>query len=169
MQSFNIPHFPSLMIQMAKPAYLAIVEYAGNRSTIVFVPSRKQCRLSAMDILGYCRGDQDETRFLNMDAKDLEPHLARVTDDDLRETLEYGIGFYHEGMQRQDKLIVERLYQAGAIQVVIASKDTAWSLPLTAYMVILMGVQTFEGMSTQVTLSAMLISRASFRKRTSLC
>jgi pre-mRNA-splicing helicase BRR2 len=145
LQSFNVPHFPSLMIQMAKPTYLAITEYAGTRPTIVFVPSRKQCRLSAMDILSYCRGDQDETRFLNMEQRDLEPHLARISDEDLKETLEYGIGFYHEGMSKQDKLIVERLYKAGAIQVVVASKDTAWSIPLSAYMVVLMGVQNFEG------------------------
>lgn len=145
LQSFNVPHFPSLMIQMAKPTYLAIVEHAGTRPTIVFVPSRKQCRLSAMDILSYCRGDQDELRFLNMDTEDLTPHLARVTDEDLKETLEYGIGFYHEGMSKQDKQVVERLYRAGAIQVVVASKDTAWSIPLTAYMVVLMGVQTYEG------------------------
>lgn len=145
LQGFNVPHFPSLMIQMAKPTYLAIAEYAGNRPTIVFVPSRKQCRLSAMDILSYCRGDQDETRFLNMDAEDLAPHLARVSDEDLKETLEYGIGFYHEGMSKQDKLIVERLYQAGGIQVIVASKDTAWGMPLSAYMVILMGTQTYEG------------------------
>jgi len=145
LQSFNVPHFPSLMLQMAKPTYLAITEYAGSRPTIVFVPSRKQCRLSAMDIQSYCRGDQDESRFLNMDAKDLAPHLERVQDEDLKETLEYGIGFYHEGMSKQDKMIVERLYTAGAIQVVVASKDTAWSIPLSAYMVILMGVQTYEG------------------------
>ena len=80
-----------------------------------------------------------------MDAKDLAPHLERVQDEDLKETLEYGIGFYHEGMSKQDKMIVERLYTAGAIQVVVASKDTAWSIPLSAYMVILMGVQTYEG------------------------
>jgi pre-mRNA-splicing helicase BRR2 len=37
------------------------------------------------------------------------------------------------------------LYQAGGIQVIVASKDTAWGMPLSAYMVIFMGTQTYEG------------------------
>ncbi|ORY79259.1 Sec63 Brl domain-domain-containing protein [Leucosporidium creatinivorum] len=144
-QSFSVPHFPSLMIQMAKPAYLAIVEYAQDRPVICFVPSRKQCRASADDILTYCLADQEESRFLNIDAAELAPHLEHVTDVELKATLEHGVGFYHEALSKQDKRIVEHLFTSGAIQVVVASKDTAWSIPMTAYMVIIMGVQTFEG------------------------
>lgn len=144
-QSFSVPHFPSLMIQMAKPAYLAIVEYAEDRPVLCFVPSRRQCRMSARDILVYCLADQDPTRFLNIDEAELAPHLEHVTDRELKETLQSGIGFYHEALSKQDKWIVEHLFQSGAIQVVVASKDTAWSIPLTAYMVIIVGVQTFEG------------------------
>ena len=144
-QSFSVSHFPSLMIQMAKPAYLAIVEYAQERPVLCFVPSRKQCRLSASDILTYCLADQEESRFLNIEKSELAPHLAHVEDPDLKETLENGIGFYHEALSKQDKKIVENLFESGAIQVVVASKDTAWSIPLTAYMVVIMGVQSFEG------------------------
>ena len=145
LQAFNVPHFPSLMIQMARPAYLAIAEYSPEKPVLVFVPSRKQCRLTANDLLAYCLADEDPDRFLNIERSELAPHLEHVSDLDLRETLEQGIGFYHEGMSRQDKRIVERLYTSGAIQIVVASKETAWSIPLTAYMVIVFGVQTFEG------------------------
>ncbi|GAA5859336.1 hypothetical protein JCM8547_001990 [Rhodosporidiobolus lusitaniae] len=145
LQSFNVPHFPSLMIQMAKPAYLAIAEYAQDRPVICFVPSRKQCRATADDILTYCLADQEESRFLNIEADELAPHLEHVQDAGLKATLAHGVGFYHEALSRQDKRIVETLYSSGAIQVVVASKDTAWSIPLTAYMVVIMGVQSFEG------------------------
>lgn len=144
LQSFNVPHFPSLMIQMARPAYLAIVEWASDKPVIAFVPSRKQCRLTAQDLLVYCSAD-DENRFLNVDPEELAPHLEKISDSDLKESLAHGIGFYHEALSVQDKRIVERLYELGAIQVVVASKDTAWSIPLTAYMVIIMGVQQYEG------------------------
>jgi len=63
----------------------------------------------------------------------------------LVDTLKHGIGLYHEALTKQDKRIVERLFQSGAIQVLIASKDTAWSLPVASYLVIVMGVQTYEG------------------------
>lgn len=150
LQTFNIPHFPSLMLAMAKPAYLAIVEHAPDQPVIAFVPSRKQAVLTAQDLLAYVQADSDregtsESRFLNIDPEDLKPHLERLADRELAEVLEQGIGYYHEGLSRSDRRIVERLYEAGAIQVVVASKETAWSIPLTAHMVIIMSVQSFEG------------------------
>lgn len=145
LQSFNVPHFPSMMLQMAKPAYLSIVEYAGDKPVIAFVNSRKQCRLTASDLLTYCLSDQDESRFLNIERADLEPLLENVQDLGLKESLQSGIGFYHEAMTIGDRRAVQRLYEAGAIQVVVASRETAWSIPMTAYMVIIMGVQMYEG------------------------
>ncbi|WOO77743.1 U5 small nuclear ribonucleoprotein helicase [Vanrija pseudolonga] len=145
LQSFNVPHFPSLMLAMAKPAYLAMVEHAQGRPTIAFVASRKQTKLTANDILTYVLADEDEYRFLNVEPSDLEPHLARLEDQDLAETLKYGIGYYHEALSKTDKRIVTALFETGAIKVLVASKDTAWSLPVTSYMVIIMGVQYFDG------------------------
>jgi pre-mRNA-splicing helicase BRR2 len=66
-QSYDVPHFPSLMLGMAKPAYLAINDWAGQKPVIAFVPSRKQCKLTATDILTYCSANQEEKRFLNID------------------------------------------------------------------------------------------------------
>ena len=144
-QSYDVPHFPSLMLGMAKPAYLAINDWAGKKPVIAFVPSRKQCKLTANDILTYCLANQEGKRFLNIEQDDLQPHLDRIQDGALKETLAYGIGFYHEALSKQDKRTVERLFESGAIQVLVASKDTAWGLPVTAYMVIIMGVQYFDG------------------------
>ncbi|KAH8119267.1 Sec63-domain-containing protein [Phellopilus nigrolimitatus] len=145
LQSFSIPHFPSLMIAMSKPAYLAISEYSSVKPVIIFVPSRKQCTMTASDIHIHCLADADENRFLNIEESELQRHLDHVSDRNLIENLKHGIGIYHEALNKQDKRIVERLFQAGAIQVVIASRDVAWSIPLSSYMVIIMGVQFFEG------------------------
>ncbi|KAH9979649.1 putative RNA helicase [Russula compacta] len=144
-QSFSIPHFPSLMIAMSKPAYLAIAEYSPTRPVIVFVPGRQQCRQTAEDLLVHCGADDDEDRFLNVELSDIQPHLDHIGDRGLVETLKHGIGLYHEALGKQDKRIVERLFQSGAIQVLIASKETAWSLPVASYLVIIMGVQSYDG------------------------
>jgi len=122
LQSFSIPHFPSLMISMSKPAYLAVLEYSPTKPVIIFVSSRKQCRLTADDIIAHCGSDEDSKRFLNIEEKDLQPHLDHITDKGLVETLKYGIGYFHEALDKQDKRIVERLFKAGAIQVMIASR-----------------------------------------------
>ncbi|KAF9516287.1 hypothetical protein BS47DRAFT_1255305, partial [Hydnum rufescens UP504] len=62
LQSFGILHFPSLMIAMAKPAYLSIVEFSSSKPVVMFV------LLRVID------------RFLNIEASDLEPHLNHITD-----------------------------------------------------------------------------------------
>ncbi|WFD03560.1 RNA helicase [Malassezia obtusa] len=148
LQTFTIPHFASLMVAMAKPAYLAIVEYAPAQPVLAFVPTRKQAKLTANDILMYAQADTEpdaEPRFLNIDAEHLAPHLARIEDAELRECVAQGIAFYHEGLSRSDQRIVERLFSAGAIQVIVASKDTVWTLPVSAHLVLLLSLQTYEG------------------------
>jgi pre-mRNA-splicing helicase BRR2 len=107
---------------MSKPAYLAIVEYAPTKPVIIFVPSRRQCRLTVADILTHCGADDQPKRFLNIDEADLQPHLDHITESSLVETLSQGIGFYHEALGKQDKRIVERLFESGAIQVLVVSK-----------------------------------------------
>ncbi|KAJ8080649.1 Pre-mRNA-splicing helicase BRR2 [Marasmius tenuissimus] len=145
LQSFTIPHFPSLMIAMSKPAYLAICEYSPTKPAIIFVPSRKQCRMTVDDLLVHCAADENPDRFLNVELSDLEVHLNHLRDEGLKETLKHGIGYYHEALDAQDKRIVQRLFESGAVQVLVASKDTAWTLPVASYMVILMGTQYYEG------------------------
>ena len=127
-QSFTIPHFPSLMIAMSKPAYLAILEYSPTKPVLVFVPSRRQCRLTVDDLLTHCAADDEPDRFLNIELEELEKHLAHVRDKELAETLRHGIGFFHEALDRQDKKIVQRLFESGAIQVLIASKVSDYQL-----------------------------------------
>ncbi|KAI9277671.1 Sec63 Brl domain-containing protein [Umbelopsis sp. AD052] len=144
-QSYNIPHFASLMMAMSKPTYLAINAYSPEKPTIVFVPSRKQCRLTATDILTFCAADDQPDRFLKCNLEDIQSHLQRIQDPSLAEMLEHGVGFYHEALSKQDKRIVEQLFDSGAIQVVVASRDTCWGLPMNSHMVIIMGTQYFEG------------------------
>ncbi|KIM35850.1 hypothetical protein M413DRAFT_449581 [Hebeloma cylindrosporum] len=144
-QSFTINHFPSLMIAMSKPAYLAIKEHSPTKPVVIFVPSRRQCRLTVDDLLTHCAADDKPDLFLNIELEDLQPHLDHINDKGLVETLKHGIGYYHEALDKQDKRIVQRLFESGAIQVLVASKDTAWSLPVASHMVIIMGVQFYEG------------------------
>ena len=67
---------------------------------------------------------QPQTIFARLQAS-LPPALANVQSqipESLKETLKHGIGYYHEALDKQDKRIMERLFQHGAIQVLIASK-----------------------------------------------
>lgn len=144
-QSFSIPHFPSLMMAMAKPTYAAICATPPDKPVIVFVPSRKQCRFTALDILSYCIADDREDRFRNVELEDIAPHLSRIQEKALAESLSHGIGYYHEALGKTDKRIVEGLFASGAIKILLASRDVCWELSIPAHLVIVMGTSFFEG------------------------
>ncbi|KFY01523.1 hypothetical protein V490_00880 [Pseudogymnoascus sp. VKM F-3557] len=144
-QSFTIPHFPSLMLAMAKPTYLSILQMSPDKPAIVFVPNRKQARSTTRDLLTACVANDDEDRFLHTDSEQLKPLLERIHEEALAESLSHGIGYYHEALSTSDKRIVKHLYDNGAIQVLVASRDVCWELDCTAHLVIVMGTQYFEG------------------------
>ena len=79
-QGFNITHNASRLIAMAKPVYHAIVKHSPKKPVIVFVPARKQTRLTAIDILTFCAADLQPSRFLHVKEEDLEPYLEKIND-----------------------------------------------------------------------------------------
>ncbi|APA06914.1 hypothetical protein SS1G_04434 [Sclerotinia sclerotiorum 1980 UF-70] len=144
-QSFTIPHFPSLMLAMAKPTYLAINQMSPDKPALVFVPSRKQARATTRDLLLACVASDDEDRFLHADVDEMKPLLERIQEEALAESISHGIGYFHEALSTGDKRIVKHLYDNGAIQVMVASRDVCWELDSKAHLVIVMGTQFYEG------------------------
>ena len=145
LQSFNIPHFPSLMLAMAKPTYQNILQYAGEKPAMVFVPSRKQVRATALDLLAACIADGDEDRFLQAEASQLEPILGRVKERSLADSLAHGIAYFHEALADSDKRIVESLFSQGAVQVMLVSRDCCYEIQSVAHLVVIMGTQYYDG------------------------
>ena len=58
--------------------------------------------------------------------------MKHINEKALAETLQHGVGFYHEALSKQDKRIVEELFESGTIQVVVALRDTCWALILNS-------------------------------------
>lgn len=63
LQGFNISHTQTRLLSMAKPVYHAITKHSPKKPVIVFVPSRKQTRLTAIDILTTCAADIQRQRW----------------------------------------------------------------------------------------------------------
>ncbi len=122
LQGFNISHTASRLMSMAKPAYSAVLKLAGvlrRRAALLFVPNRKQARLTAIDMLTFAAADGQPNRFLQLpaDDPDLAMTLAQLQDDTLKETLASGVGYLHEGLADTDRRVVEHLFNSGAVQV----------------------------------------------------
>ena len=144
-QSFTIPHFPSLMLAMAKPTYAAVLGMSPDKPAMIFVPSRKQARATALDLLAACTAGDDEDRFLHAAIDEIAPLLQRINEIALADSISHGIGYFHEALSSNDKRIVSHLYAVGALQVIVASRDVCWEIDLTAHLVIVMGTQFYEG------------------------
>lgn len=64
MQGFNVSHTQTRLLSMAKPVYHAIMKHSPSKPAVVFVPSRRQTRLTAIDILTFCAADVVPQRWV---------------------------------------------------------------------------------------------------------
>jgi pre-mRNA-splicing helicase BRR2 len=94
-----------MMIAMSKPAFLAVNQLAANKPAIIFVPSRKQCRLTTVDLLTFCAAEGNPYKFLQCTQEEIAPHIAGVEDAALAETLAHGLAFYHEARSIDTRII----------------------------------------------------------------
>ena len=144
-QGFNMTHNASRLIAMAKPVYQAINRHSPHHPVIVFVPSRKLSRMTAIDILTFAAAEQKQDRFLHITSAEIEPFTQELEDQTLKETVLRGVAYLHEGLNAKDRTIVEQLYTAGALQVCIVSRSMLWTLNLFSYLVIIMDTQYYNG------------------------
>ena len=144
-QSFNISHNNTRLLAMAKPLYNSIVGHADGKPTIVYVPSRKQTRITAIDLLTYCAADLKPTQFRHVSEKEIEQIVADFEDKTLQETTTNGVAYLHEGTSQNDAILVRELFQSGAIQVLVASRSLARQISVHSYMVVVMDTQWYNG------------------------
>jgi pre-mRNA-splicing helicase BRR2 len=118
-QGVDITNFEARMQAMTKPTYSAIVQHVRKQEpALVFVPTRKHARLTAMDLVTYAMADAGEkSPFLHCAESDLTPFLAKVKDQALIHVLSQGVGYLHEGLSATEQAVVRDLFAAEAIQV----------------------------------------------------
>lgn len=51
----------------------------------------------------------------------------------------------HEGLTAADLRLVEQLFDSGAVQIAVVTRDLCWSVNIFAYLVIIMDTQFFNG------------------------
>ncbi|KAK9891555.1 hypothetical protein WA026_015516 [Henosepilachna vigintioctopunctata] len=146
-QGFNITHNASRLIAMAKPVYNAISRYSPHKPIIIYVPSRKQARITAVDLLTIASAEGQPNRFFHAEEEDIKPFIDRMSDKTLRETLSQGVAYMHEGLSASDLRLVEQLFDSGAVQVAVITRDLCWTVNIFAHLVIIMDIQYYNGKS----------------------
>lgn len=149
-QGFPGRHYCPRMATMNKPCYAAIKEHSYGKPVIIFVASRRQTRLTALDLISYAAGDEDPRLFLTGKGDvDIDLICQTIGDGALKHTLQFGIGLHHAGLSGSDREVVEKLFLDGEIQVLVATSTLAWGVNLPAHLVIVKGTEFFDGKTSR--------------------
>ncbi|XP_063632307.1 U5 small nuclear ribonucleoprotein 200 kDa helicase [Cydia splendana] len=141
-QGFNIPHAASRLSSMTKPIYNAIARHAGARPAAVFVPARRDSRLLAADLLALAAAQGKAARFLHANQEEMQKYLDKIQDKMLKETLAAGVSYLHEGVDPDDRRVVQFLVSSGAVQLCVVAAELAWAFAAHVHTVIVCDTHT---------------------------
>ena len=146
LQSFDQSNFSSRLMAMAKPVYNSAMRHSNKKPTIVFVPSRRQAQLTAIDIMTY-RENLDGGSFLgkDVDMEQLSLVTGKLKEQTMQQVVKQGIGYVHDGMSDSDWEIIVDLYSDGILNLLVCPADLCWKLREVAHLVIIMGTETYDG------------------------
>ena len=137
-------HYCPRMATMNKPTYAAIMTHSRLKPALVFVSSRRQTRLTALDLIAFSAADGNPRKFLHMKEEELELILDTVRDPHLKHMLAFGIGMHHAGLIPADRLTVEHLYLEQKIQVLVCTSTLAWGVNFPAHLVVIKGTEYYD-------------------------
>ncbi|XP_055901918.1 activating signal cointegrator 1 complex subunit 3 [Eupeodes corollae] len=141
---FSGKHYCPRMATMNRPTFQAIRTYSPSMPAIVFVSSRRQTRLTALDLITYVTGEDNPKQFLHVPEEEIQDMLYYIKDSNLKFCLAFGIGLHHAGLLESDRKCVEDLFLKKKIQILVATATLAWGVNLPAHLVVIKGTEYFD-------------------------
>lgn len=144
--SFDQSNFASRLMAMGKPVYNAVMRHSEGKPSLIFVPSRRQAQLTAIDIMTYHQSIDGETFLGNgVSREKVEGIAASLREPALQQVTSSGIGFLHDGMVESDWEQILDLYRNGILTVLVCPVDICWKVKVNAHLVVVMGTEAFDG------------------------
>lgn len=137
-------HYCPRMATMNKPCYAAITTHSPNKPVLVFVSSRRQTRLTALELIQFSASDGNPRKFLKMSEQELDYHIASLRDPNLKHMISFGIGMHHAGLSPKDRGTVENLFVEQKIQVLVCTSTLAWGVNFPAHLVVIKGTEYYD-------------------------
>ncbi|XP_036144237.1 activating signal cointegrator 1 complex subunit 3 isoform X2 [Monomorium pharaonis] len=138
-------HYCPRMATMNRPTFQAIKQHAPDSPSLVFVSSRRQTRLTALDLIAYLATEDNPKQWLHIPEEQMNNILENINDSNLKLTLAFGIGLHHAGLQDRDRRTVEELFVNNKIQVLITTATLAWGVNFPAHLVVIKGTEYYDG------------------------
>ena len=72
-------------------------------------------------------------------------HISElIKDENLRQTMNFGVGMHHAGLTENDRKIVEDLFVKKKIQILVTTSTLAWGVNFPARLVIIKGTEFYD-------------------------
>ena len=94
--TIDINHAGTRLLAMSKPVYSTLTALSGGHAALVFVPSRKQAQMTAIDILTFVSATSKPRRFNHIPQDQMDEVLSRVVDPALKTVLAAGVAFFYK-------------------------------------------------------------------------
>ncbi|CAI8501087.1 unnamed protein product [Hanseniaspora opuntiae] len=138
-------NFSALMKVMNKPIFTAIKQHSPEKPVVIFVASRRQTRITAVELIHMLGNEDNAKRFCRFDNDaETQKYVDMVEDETLKLSLSFGIGCHHAGLSMNDRDICFNLFEQKKIQILIATSTIAWGVNTPAHLVIIKGTEFFD-------------------------
>lgn len=144
-QGFSGKFYCPRMATMNKPCFQEIQIHSPTKPVLIFVSSRRQTRVTALDLISFLVRDANSKQWLHMSEGEMAQLCNQIQDQNLKLTMAFGIGLHHAGLNDKDRRLVEELFVNQKIQILIATSTLAWGVNFPAHLVIVKGTEFFDG------------------------
>lgn len=127
----SISHHASQMIVMTRPTYHLVT---ARTKSVVFVDTKTQAYDTASDFVSMMRLDGRT-----------EQAAEPTTDHDLSTALQFGVAYYHSGLEPSDKRLIRECFSRDQVQILIIARESIWDYCPEAELAVIMGTQFYDG------------------------
>lgn len=76
----------------------------------------------------------------------LQQNNKNITEETLKNTLEYGVGYLHDGLTQKERQYVKQLYTQGIIRILVVAYTLSWEIgDIESHIVIIMDAEIYDG------------------------
>ncbi|XP_031193013.1 probable ATP-dependent DNA helicase HFM1 isoform X2 [Mastomys coucha] len=120
--------------------YSVIRTYSNQKPTLVFCATRKGVQQAASVLV------KDAKFIITMEQKlRLQKSAYSIRDSKLKDTLVYGVGYHHAGLELSDRKLVEGLFTSGDLPVLFTTSTLAMGVNLPAHLVVVKSTMHYTG------------------------
>jgi ATP-dependent DNA helicase HFM1/MER3 len=118
-----------------------IRSYSDSKPTIIFCSSKKNAENQAVNL---CQ--QVILSYIVPNAN-IKLEIMKIQEVNLRSLAFQGYGYHHGGLNPDDRMIIEQLFQCGYVQILCCTSTLAQGMNFPAHLVIIKGTNAWRGSS----------------------